>query len=768
MNFKLYLIFLISLFSYAANAQVSGIGYTISPAGEYVWWDDKAGLEDNYLVGGKLGFSFGEYFELRANYMQSLNLKTDLSGFELMPDSLVSQREVKLSRWGGELKANLTKGKWLPFVTLGTGIQTMKMDTFAEQKQIYVDYGLGIKFSLADRYTFTIEGKNTLYRFNSGSYFITDAEKTALGLTASDFEQEQLQNWSLAATLQFYLGGRKPGTLTDLDRAYFNAFSGGLNSLVGTLEPTVGKVEFDESLNFRDTWLAGGSAGIDLGPYIGIRGFYLQSLEEGETSKFDKLAIYGGELRARLNVSQGLVPYLMLGGGNIDVQADYVGKDSLVMPENKAFAMGGLGLILPLSKNFKIFGSAKAMMTTGSDLDAIAEPDQLQTSWMYSAGLRLNFGRSRKSPNSLVQSKIDQALNQQVNAQEAAKIAAAKAVSAAKIAEAAVANGEVETAALASAQAAKAANEAAEAAQKVSEATKTVEAIEKGTYNNNGQSSITMSAAELQNLIDEVMENMSDKGASISPLVQQQMMQDRASETIKQQEIDRRLRSLEIAMVRMEEQQKGQLDAMKLELNQQLKLELEAFTKAFRTEMQSMERKMDASFQGLMQQQSNTPIENKVQEEIIEEEIEEKNDIEIIEKKGGLLGDSYKSASGFAGVMMANEIAAVLGVRLHYGLGKTNLELAPEVFVGLGNSSSFGLMANIIAPINLKSYPKIKPYIGLGGGLIDQEGDAGMEGVYNIALGAKFDLWKGNMFADYTTRNLFEYHQAAVGYRLNF
>jgi hypothetical protein len=41
--------------------QVKDISFTLSPFAEYTWWDDQSGLKDGTLLGGKLGFGFGEY-----------------------------------------------------------------------------------------------------------------------------------------------------------------------------------------------------------------------------------------------------------------------------------------------------------------------------------------------------------------------------------------------------------------------------------------------------------------------------------------------------------------------------------------------------------------------------------------------------------------------------------------------------------------------------------------------------------------------------------
>ncbi|RMF20545.1 MAG: hypothetical protein D6765_16765, partial [Bacteroidetes bacterium] len=151
-----------------SQAQVSGISYTLSPAGEYTWWDNRAGLDDGFLAGGKLGIGFGEYLELRGSYLRSLDLKTDFADFgaPILLDSLFTPRDVDLTRWGGELKANFSRGHLLPFLTLGTGIQSIQLDTFAKNEHIYLSVGAGIVLSLGDRYTLTLEARNTAYNFN--------------------------------------------------------------------------------------------------------------------------------------------------------------------------------------------------------------------------------------------------------------------------------------------------------------------------------------------------------------------------------------------------------------------------------------------------------------------------------------------------------------------------------------------------------------------------------------------------------------------------
>ncbi len=801
-------------------SQVRGISYTLSPSGEYTWWGDKAGLKDGYSWGGKLGFGFGQYLELRGEYQKMIDLETDFSsfGFANSMDTLLSGRPVDLERWGGELKANISRGKFLPFLTVGTGIQSITLDTFDTNKQIYISYGGGVKFSLADRYTITLSAKNTNFRFNTGRHLLSPADKAALGMTDSDFEVEELtKNWSAGAAIQFYLGGRRPNKMSDLDRAYFNSLTGGFRGLGGTLEPTVGKIEFHEDLDFRDTWFAGGSAGIDFNQYVGLRGFYYQALEDGETTKFDDLAIYGGELRMKLNAGKGLTPFLLLGGGYINAKDSvYVGRDTLALNvDDKAFAMGGVGITLPVLDNLNIFGSARAMLTS-SDLDNAQNTDDIQVSWMYSAGFRFAFGKKSR-PDKIVQSRIDDALKrQQLEATEEAAAAAQEAAIAAEEAAIAAQSGDTEAAAIASAKAAEAAADAADAAEEADEKAAAVieqeranAIIQSNSSNSNRGSEIRMTPAEFEGIIEEIIENMGNKGTNVAPTVNDiqskiQAERDRTETRLKEQEMSRRIDDLERLVLEIQSEQAKNNAA----LREDIKSDLEVFTRMLTEKIQSMDRKMDQMDRKIdskidrMQNRMDSKMDN-IEDDIddmndsgdnydgrrdrnddwvmTEEEDEEWNGPRIFKKKkrkdrskkkSSSLGSNmaYKNSSGFVGLGMSNNVSANFGARLHYAFKNTErFEAAPEVFVGLGENTSFGLMGNVLMPVKIKSLTKASPYLGTGVGLMNGlDNDNSIKGVFNILLGARLNVWKGNLYADWTGRNLFKYNQLTLGYLLSF
>lgn len=416
MRSRFFLILLFLAVYQFGFSQVRGINYTLSPDAEYVFWNDKAGLENGPLLGGKFGFGFGEILELRGTYHQSYNLKTGFSGFGIpnYSDSLFTPSDVKLVRYGGEIKLNIGKSALLPFVSFSTGVQSIGRDTLLANKQIYAGVGAGFQVSIKDRFTFALYGKNTAYRYNAGVHLLAPGDKLGMGLTNADFSTEDLTNWSIGASIQIYLSGKRDKNMSDIDRAFYESFSGGFKSLGWTVEPAIGKLNFSNNLTYRDAWMAGGDVGIDIGPYIGVRGFYWNSIQNGTTTKFDDLAIYGGELKMNLNSGNGIIPFVTFGGGKIDVQDTYVGKmdstNTAMSTSDRGFAIGGAGITIPFSRGFRVFGNARAILSTDSHTDDFNNPSEIQTSWLYTAGVKLTIGKRHTNPTDLIEASIQDAV----------------------------------------------------------------------------------------------------------------------------------------------------------------------------------------------------------------------------------------------------------------------------------------------------------------------------------------------------------------------
>ena len=384
---------------YNVSAQVKDISFAIAPTAEYVWWNKKSAIENGFMAGGYVGFGFGRNLELLGSYSQSLGLKSTIDGFSA-PDNIKNafvSTDVDVRRWGGELKGNIPMAySFQPYVTLGSGIQTIKANEVG-QDAVYFTFGLGAKFNLARRLTLNVQAKGSRFNLDASNILHKTSEPTTSTYNqwiTNNVSDKNMFNWSVGAGLQLYLGGRNPNELTELDHSYTN-----LKSFKFVVAPSLGYIKFDNDNNFRDAYLAGASIGFDFTEYIGIRGFYYQAMnDEKISSSFDKLSLYGADFSARLNVSNGVVPYITVGGGYLKAGNGYQGKVATVENESGIFAKGGIGLAIPLGKHLELFGAANLLYTTNNEnaTNALKSPDKLQTNILYNAGIRIKFAKENE------------------------------------------------------------------------------------------------------------------------------------------------------------------------------------------------------------------------------------------------------------------------------------------------------------------------------------------------------------------------------------
>jgi len=399
MKRKIFTSFFAITLGFNAVAQVKDISFAIAPTAEYVLWNKKSAIENGFMVGGYVGFGFGKNLELLGSYSQSLGLKSRIDGFSA-PDNIkavFTPTDVNVHSWGGELKGNIPMTySFQPYITLGSGIQTVKANQ-TTQDAIYFAFGLGSKFNLTRRLTLNVQARGT--HFNSDASNILHNPSEAKTSTYNQWitdnvSNKNMLNWSLQAGLQLYLGGRNPDELTELDNSYTN-----LKNFKVVVAPAIGYIDFDSDNNFRNTYLAGASLGFDFTEYIGVRGFYYQAMKDEKVSlDFDKLSLYGADFLARLNVSNGVVPYITVGAGYLNVGNGYQGKVATEGNKSSIFAKGGIGLAIPLSKHLELFGVANLLYTTGNESasNALKSPNKLQSNVFYNAGIRIKFAKENE------------------------------------------------------------------------------------------------------------------------------------------------------------------------------------------------------------------------------------------------------------------------------------------------------------------------------------------------------------------------------------
>ena len=385
----------------SVQAQPGGIAYTASPVGVGVRFDDNAGLGSGFLYGGRVGAAFGRYLELDGEYLRSTGVKTDFGGIDAPTgvDVLLGtlpERDVLLERYGANLRATIGRTRLLPFLTAGTGVVRIKPDGTDDTRSIYATYGGGVTLALGTRSTVTLAASRFAYRYSPFATFGLGDQ----GLAPESMPLRTVYNNALTAAARIYLGGRSAAEETAVDRAF-------TERLRVFVEPSYGTIDFSRRLGaaFPDQQpLAGVSAGIDLGPYVGLRGSYLRAtdeaspLDDGVPTTFRDLALIGGELDLRFagdGGGGGATPYLIVGGGYLRVGDDYAPGGTSGVPESRYFAQGGAGLDLAIARTVRLKAAARAVLMSDLDEDAVATPGRVYVSPLYTGGVEFSLGGRR-------------------------------------------------------------------------------------------------------------------------------------------------------------------------------------------------------------------------------------------------------------------------------------------------------------------------------------------------------------------------------------
>lgn len=212
-----------------------------------------------------------------------------------------------------------------------------------------------------------------------------------------DQEQSYLINGKFGVSFCEYLemcgNYPKQTQLPGLDPVLcFKKSSSGFHGLRLLLEPAIARLNFHHELPYRNTWMAGAYAGVDFNPYLGFRGFIFKAMNDGKIKlDFDKLYLYGGELRLRPNIAKGLTPSLMIGGGYLRVNDRYIPRDGESRVRNQFFAQGGFGLLIPITDCLHIVGGARAVLSSNSS--AVQNRSAIRASCMYNVGIKLAIGK---------------------------------------------------------------------------------------------------------------------------------------------------------------------------------------------------------------------------------------------------------------------------------------------------------------------------------------------------------------------------------------
>lgn len=746
-----------------AAAQVDGISYAFSPVATYAFYDGNAALRSHLLYGGRLGFGFGRYVELDAEYLRGARTRTTFDGFEAPTgvDALLQAlpaQDVDVQRAGAGLRVNVGRWRLLPFLRGGAGIVQIDPEDVDATRSIYVTYGGGLTLSAAQRYTLTVEGARDVYRY---SPFATYALGDGGPFTPDDFPVRTVHNLALSASLRLYLGGRTEGSETDVDAALRRQFAGGGLRLF--VEPAYGQIAFNSRLgaSFPEKQpVAGLSAGFDLGPYVGLRGAYLRATDEdtpladGVPTSFRDLSLYGGELNLRFaQAAGGLTPYVILGGGYLNAGEDY-DAGALGRPSDRPFAQIGAGLDLPLTPAVRLKGAIRSLLMSDLDADAVATPSRVYGSALWTGGVEVSLGRRGRSVASVLDRSVEARLADEraraAQEQAAREQALREAVRAAyhaqlrtevdslRLAVTAAPNDSVRTerlAALAVREAALADTLAAGAAPagvaNVSGRTMTIPVPERGEiYIRYGDP--VAPETQVATPIVVTTEGLaagtgSATEAQVAALVRAELARQQG-QALTRAEVDR--------IVRAAVQSAQASNAALLARLATLEARLAAAPLAGPSAVVAVD-----SSGAVLARNADA---------------------------GLLWGRQYYSTLPFLGVRTGSgPTQALVGIRGDFRLPSgAGMRFLPEVGIGVGDGVSLQAFAN--TAWGLPRVSGLEPYAGLGAGVKTDKGFTGAGLAINLLAGFEVPFANGRGFVEYSTLDFFDIHRGLVGYRLLF
>ena len=744
----------------SAWAQVSGISYSLSVQGNRASFSDEAGLSDGDIYGGAFGLLFDDRVELSGSYFSSDVFETDFSRFRNVVDEFgrdgrrvrpeLGGRQVVLRRYGGNLRINAWRGRIVPFVTAGAGILELTPDGLESTESIYGSAGIGIALNLFRRLRLSVTAEEYAYQHNPGVAFLPRG-----GVNPRPPRRGALSGWqdagmhTLSASLKLIFGGHAGGTMAS-DRTRLSPRGSGLRLAV---EPFYGQIDFNEALGFPEsTAMAGISAGFDLGPYVGLRGFYWRNTDQdvvfdgGLPEEFGDVEYFGGEVDLRFNSRHGgrdIVPFVLMGVGYMNVGEEASFSDQNGLPiASRNFAIGGVGLDLGLGAALRLNGSVRSVLMSTLAEETPSDPGQVVGSLMYTFGIKFSLGGGgsrRMLEHQLAAERAEaQAHAEAMNAELARMQASLDSLAAARPTPRAIV----------------ADNNTLALPSRIRFAADDSTAAAVGQTSNISGQTVTIPVPE----VGEIYIRFGDlpAGAPNSPpfviaMPDGETATQEVSPTVEGAQPDSAVGAGPLTPEQVEEiasqvaralPERGGLTASEL-------------AESLRQMEERMERHVAQELDRLREHERD------VTEMVLA--------AEDTTTRRGILGAFGKprlaALQPHLGLRMGGETQLLLGIRGDLRFSRLGFRILPEVSVGIFDQLSVAMLGN--AAWNIHSVGPLDLYGGPGIGFFVDEGFSDFEFVLNLLVGAEFYVWgTAKVFTEFSTLDFFDVNRLMLGYRV--
>ena len=378
------ILFLAAFLATPVVSSAQGLTYTVSPSARWIEWDEDLAFKQSRLLGGSVGIGFGRYVGLQAFHHQEDGLRL----FEATEGDETPQL-FDLAKSGVQVSLALGTGTFVPVLVGGGSLMNFKPKGGDELKKLSLDYGAGFRVVLAESLHGEVLVESTQYRL--------DPVFLATGEPGFEGTGPLRRNMTLRASLGLQLGRRSFDKASELDDAFAQRYQAPFSNFALAIEPLIGRLDYDKSIDLDNQEMVGIRAGVDFGSFFGLRGFHWWGTESDFRSTTD-LKAYGGEAQFTLASGPGLNPYLVGGAGELTWGKAEEGEPAL--PEDQTALILGGGVDFNFGPRIRATVAARDFILSGSDLSAspdlntISDPDELVHNWQFSAGLKFLIGRS--------------------------------------------------------------------------------------------------------------------------------------------------------------------------------------------------------------------------------------------------------------------------------------------------------------------------------------------------------------------------------------
>lgn len=389
--------------SSSAPLAAQQLRYSLRPTVTWTEWDEALGLENARFLGGSAGLGFGEYVDVTAFYVKSDDRSTHLSSLPFAADmgSPLPDQYLNVASYGTELSLVLARGPFVPVLMGGAGILRFRPQAGDDIQRIQLKYGVGFR-------TFVLDAFEAEVMVERSRYYLDPLDLAAPASVGDPALPEDpgagtlRRNLALRAGLGLQLGGRDSYARSDLNRAGDRRYRRSSSGAALTLEPFGGQQAFDPGFGIEDQDIAGFRAGFDLGPFVGLRGFYWRGTD-GQHAWEEGIRGYGGEAQFSLGGLAMFSPHLLAGAGRMEFGPD-LARDAEGVPADRTTLIVGGGVDLGLGRHLRLTAAARDHIMSGPELDGAAvdfedvkDPRDLVHNWQMSAGLKILVGGDRRS-----------------------------------------------------------------------------------------------------------------------------------------------------------------------------------------------------------------------------------------------------------------------------------------------------------------------------------------------------------------------------------